>query len=79
MHTTFDGLIGLIILIYLDDLTMFCKKREDHFTNFRNVLLHYHKYRMSLNPTKSIFVVQYGKLLGHVVSRSGISIDLDRV
>jgi hypothetical protein len=34
---------------------------------------------MSLNPSKSIFGVTQGKLLGHIVSDCGISIDPERV
>jgi hypothetical protein len=34
---------------------------------------------MSLNPSKSIFGVTQGKLLGHIVSDSGINIDPERV
>jgi hypothetical protein len=34
---------------------------------------------MSLNPSKSIFGVTSGKLLGHVVFDSGINIDPERV
>jgi hypothetical protein len=34
---------------------------------------------MSSNPTKSIFGVTQDKLLGHIVSNSGISIDRKRV
>jgi hypothetical protein len=36
-------------------------------------------YGMSLNTSKSIFGVFSDKLLGHVVSDSGINIDLERV
>ena len=32
-----------------------------------------------MNPKKSSFVVQEGKLLGHIVTKSGICIDLGRV
>jgi hypothetical protein len=37
------------------------------------------KFGISLNPSKSIFGVTKGKLLGHIVFDSGISIDLERI
>jgi hypothetical protein len=37
------------------------------------------KFGISLNPSKSIFSVTKGKLLGHIVSDSGISIDPERI
>ncbi|KAH9294761.1 hypothetical protein KI387_038349, partial [Taxus chinensis] len=35
--------------------------------------------RISLNPKKSVFGVTEGKLLGHVISREGTKIDVERV
>ena len=34
---------------------------------------------MSLNPSKCVFGVASGNLLGHVVSKEGITVDLDKV
>jgi len=36
-------------------------------------------YGISLNPKKSIFALQEGKLLGFVVSKEGITIDPARL
>ena len=35
-------------------------------------------YGVSLNPKKCLFVVTEGKLLGHIVCKEGIYIDLER-
>jgi hypothetical protein len=37
------------------------------------------KFGISLNPSNSIFIVTKGKLLGQIVSNSGISIDPKRI
>jgi hypothetical protein len=37
------------------------------------------KFDIYLNPSKSIFGITEGKLLGHIVSDSGISIDPERI
>jgi hypothetical protein len=37
------------------------------------------RFGLSLNPQKSHFAMQEGKLLGHIVSRDGIRIDPKRV
>jgi hypothetical protein len=79
MQIAFDDLISKIIQIYLDDLTVYSRNRQDHFDHLRKVFLRCRKFGMSLNPTKSIFGVTQGKLLGHIVSDSGISIDPERV
>jgi hypothetical protein len=79
MQIAFDDLIGKIIQIYLDDLTVYSKTRSDHFDHLKKVFLRCRKFGISLNPSKSIFGVTQGKLLGHIVSDSGINIDPERV
>jgi hypothetical protein len=79
MQTTFNNLISNIIQVYLDDLTVYSKNQSDHFGHLRKVFLHRRKFGMSLNPSKSILGVTQGKLLGHIVSDCGISIDPERV
>jgi hypothetical protein len=79
MQIAFDDLIGKIIQVYLDDLIVYSKNRLDHFGHLRKVLMRCRKFGISLNPSKSIFGVTKGKLLGHVVSNSGISIDPERI
>ena len=37
------------------------------------------KYGISLNPKKCVFTVMEGKLLDHIISKRGISIDLERI
>ena len=37
------------------------------------------KYGISLNPKKSNFALEEGKLLGHIISKYGIKIDPERV
>jgi hypothetical protein len=79
MQISFDDLIGIIIQIYLDDLMVYSKIKKIILIISRQVFLCCRKYGMSLNPSKSIFGVLSGKLLGHVVFDSGINIDPERV
>jgi hypothetical protein len=67
------------VIIYLDDLTVFSKYDEDHLIHLKQTLEKCRKFGLSLNPKKSHFTMQEGKLLGHIVSRDGIKIDPKRV
>ena len=67
------------VVIYLDDITMFSKTNQDHLQHLRRVFLKCRKFGISLNPKKSNFSMEEGKLLGHIISEKGIRIDLDRV
>jgi hypothetical protein len=68
MQLSFNDLIGKIIQVYLDDLTVYSKTRSDHFDHLRKVFMQCRKFGISLNPSKSIFCVTQGKILGHIVS-----------
>lgn len=77
MDLSFGDLRNKIIVVYLDDLTIFSKKREEHAYHLECVLQRCRQQGISLNPKKSIFGVIEGKLLGHIVSKEGIHIDLE--
>ena len=66
------------IIVYLDDITIFSKKRHDHLFALRKVFERCRKYGISSNPNKSSFVVREGKILGFIVSNDGIIIDPKR-
>jgi hypothetical protein len=57
---------------------VFSKNKNDHLSHLRFVLQRCHKYEISLNPKKSIFSVEQGKLLGFIVSSKGMIIDPER-
>ena len=67
------------VVVYLDDVTVFSKRREDHAFHLKLIFHRCRKHGISLNPKKSIFAVLEGKLLGHIISKKGISIDQERV
>jgi hypothetical protein len=75
MDITFKVLIGHSVVIYLDDVTIYSKQRDDHPKHLKHIFKRCKKYRFSLNPKKSIFVVSKGKLLGNFISKDGISMD----
>jgi hypothetical protein len=60
------------MVIYLDDITVYSKKRVDHPKHLKHIFERCRKYGISLNPKKSIFVVSEGKLLGNIISKDGI-------
>jgi ribonuclease HI len=79
MDYAFRGLIGKIIEIYQDDLTVFSKDGKTHIDHLRQVLDRCREFGISLNPAKSVFGVTEGKLLGHIISKEGVKLDPERV
>ena len=63
------------MVVYLDDLMVFSKYDEEHMYHLKIVFQKCRKYGLSLNPEKSLFAMEEGKLLGHIISKDGIHID----
>jgi hypothetical protein len=78
MDIAFHGLINQSVVVYLDDVTVFSKNKKDHLSHLRVVLERCRKFGISLNPKKSVFAVEQGKLLGFIVSKDGMIIDPER-
>lgn len=68
-----------ILIIYLDDITMFSKSDEEHVAHLLRVFRKCRRFGISLNPKKSNFAMKEGKLLSHIISQEGIRIDPKRV
>jgi hypothetical protein len=79
MDIAFIGEKDKFVVIYLDDITIFSKSDVEHRRHLRKVFLKCRKFGISLNPKKSLFTMQEGKLLGHIVSAEGVRIDPSRV
>ena len=79
MDITFAKERDRFVVIYLDDITVFSKSDEEHLMHLKQIFRKCRKYGLSLNPKKYVFVVEEGKLLGHIVSEKGICIDPNRV
>ena len=79
MDIAFVGEKANFVVVYLDDITVFSQSDDEHLKHLKQTFLKCRKYGLSLNTKTSHFAVQEGKLLGHLVSTDGISIDPKRV
>ena len=78
MDIAFKGLINKSIVVYLDDIMVYCKTLGDHIPHLKAMFERRRWYEISLNPKKSIFAMEEGTLLESIVSLEGITIDLGR-
>ena len=79
MDIAFSEDIGYFIIIYLDDIIVFSKTNKEHLIHLRKVFEKCRKFGLSLNPKKTLFGLQEGKLLGHIISEEGIKVDPKRI
>ncbi|GLT27541.1 hypothetical protein SLA2020_025280 [Shorea laevis] len=79
MIALLHDLIHKIIEVYVDDMIIRSGENEDHLVNLKIMFKRLRKHQLRLNPAKCTFGVTSGKLLGFIVSRRGIEIDLAKI
>ena len=67
------------LVVYQVDITMFSKFVNEHLDHLRRVFIKCRKFWISLNPKMTLFGLEEGKLLGHIISKYGIRIDPTRI
>jgi hypothetical protein len=79
MDIAFVDELGRFIVICLDDVIVYSQSDEEHLQHLRRMFKKCRKFGISLNPKKSLFGLEEGKLLGHIISKDGIRIDPSRI
>ena len=73
------GLINKSVVVYLNDITVYSKNREDNVPHLKAIFERFLWYEISLIPKKSTIGVEEGTFLKFVISPKGITIDLGRI
>ena len=65
--------------VYIDDMVVKSRKEKEHMANLTKTLKIFRRHKFHLNANKCAFGVGAGKLLGHIVSRRGIEVNLNQI
>ncbi|KAA3487391.1 RNA-directed DNA polymerase (Reverse transcriptase), Ribonuclease H-like protein [Gossypium australe] len=79
MVTIFHDMMHKEIEVYVDDMIAKSRIEKEHIEILNKLFLRLRKFQLKLNPVKCTFGAQSGKLLGFVVNRKGIEVDLNKV
>jgi len=79
MNKMFAQKIRRNVQVYVDDMLVKSRKKEDHLDDLREMFDTLRSYNMRLNPSKCAFGVTVGKFLGFMVSQRGIKANLDKI
>ena len=74
-----DQQIGRNIEAYIDDVVIKSKTADNLIADLEEMFANLKRYRWKLNPSKCIFGVPSGILLGYIVSARGIEPNPDKV
>ena len=74
-----DQQIGRNVKAYIDDVVVKTKTTDNLIADLEETFVNLNKYRWKLNPSKCIFGVPSGILLGYIISARGIEPNPDKV
>ena len=79
MNHAFKDYLREFLEVYMDDLCVYSYLRDMHIDHLIKVFEKCKTYRICLNPEKCVFMTQQGRILRHILSKNGISTDLDKI
>jgi Reverse transcriptase (RNA-dependent DNA polymerase)/RNase H-like domain found in reverse transcriptase/Integrase zinc binding domain/Chromo (CHRromatin Organisation MOdifier) domain/Retroviral aspartyl protease len=79
MNTIFGRHLNKFVCVYLDDILIFSKTREEHYEHLRIVMDLLRKHDLKAKMKKCEFFKTELKFLGHIVSREGMCPDPAKV
>ena len=79
MTTMFHDFIHKIVEVYVDDIFIKSKKKEDHVQDLKAAFERMRQYKLRIKPQKCVFGVSAGEILGHIISRRGVEVDTKKI
>ena len=74
----FQDFLRHFLEVFIDDFVVFSKRR-DHLEFLKKTFERCRETNLKLHPGKCFLGMESGILLGHVVSKNGLEVDLDKV
>ena len=75
MAQVLQPILGIASLVYLDDIIVFSKSKDEHFTRLSQVLSLIQNAGLTISLDKCVFLKTSVPFLGHVITASGIQYD----
>ena len=75
----FKGLIGKIMVVYIDDIIILGKTVEEHLANVEIVLQRLQKAGLKVKLGKCSFLKKQVKYLGHTLTSTGVQVNKEKI
>ena len=79
MYRVFQPYLDRFVVVFVDDILIYSQSKEEHEDHLRIILQAVKEHRLYAKFSKCEFWLTEVRFLGHVVSASGVSIDLEMV
>jgi len=78
MDRVLAPMIGQNVQAYVDDMVVTSQVKEQHFVDLEELFTTIAKYRLKLNPEKSVFGVEADMFLGFLLTKRGIESNIEK-
>jgi hypothetical protein len=75
---TFQKYLHRTMEVFLDDFAVY-STREKHAQHLQECFDECMKVGISINTAKSVFLVPFGRLVGHIISKQGVATDPEKI
>ena len=79
MNEELNEFIGKFVIVYLDDILVFSKTKDEHLRHLNYVLKKLHQEKLLINLRKCSFMKEELVYLGFVVSAEALKMDPEKV
>ena len=79
MNRVFRPYVDQFVIVFIDDILVYSKDRENHDTHLRVVLETLRKEQLYVKLSKCEFWLNEISFLGHIVSKEGIRVYLKKI
>ena len=79
MHRVFQPYLDQLVIVFVDDILIYSQSKEEHEDHLKVVLQLLRDHQLYAKFSKCEFWLIEVRFLGHVVSTSSVSVDLEKV
>jgi hypothetical protein len=79
MHNVLNKFLDKIVLVFIDDILIYSKNREEHEEHIRLVLQVLREHQLYAKFSKCDFFQKQVHYLGHIISKEGVAVDPNKI
>ena len=79
MNETFRDMLDRCVLVFLDDVLIFSKTKEEHLKHLREVFDRLRKQKLYVKFSKCEFMQEQVEFLGHRIGKNGLAVSQDKI